>query len=98
MTINQQQKRRELEKQATALLRGERLAPAGPIGLIGKLKRREADSNLVKRNRRETVVALRFLYQQLSKAARKALASGFKQQRIVDPTLDWNAWLARNLR
>jgi hypothetical protein len=98
MTINQQQKRRELEKQATALLCGERLAPAGPIGLIGKLKRREADSNLVKRNRRETMVELRFLYQQLSKAARQALASRFKQQRIDDPTLDWNDWLARNLR
>ncbi|MBR0941010.1 hypothetical protein [Bradyrhizobium liaoningense] len=98
MTISQQQKRRELEKQATALLRGERLAPAGPIGLIGKLKPSEADSNLVKRNRRETVVELRFLYQQLSKAARQALTSRFRQERIADPTLDWNAWLARNLR
>ncbi|MCP3475523.1 hypothetical protein NLM33_35110 [Bradyrhizobium sp. CCGUVB1N3] len=98
MTINQQLKRIVLEKQATALLRGEGLAPAGPIGLIGKLKRREADSNLVKRNRRETVVELRFLYQQLSKAARKTLASRFKQQRIGDPTLDWNDWLARTLR
>ncbi|MGY8665694.1 hypothetical protein Q3C01_25500 [Bradyrhizobium sp. UFLA05-109] len=98
MTITQHQKRKELEKQATALLRGERLAPAGPIGLIGKMKRREADSNLAKRNRRETVVELRFLYRQLSKAARQGLASRFKQQRIADPTLDWNAWLARNLR
>ncbi|MCP3471380.1 hypothetical protein NLM33_13670 [Bradyrhizobium sp. CCGUVB1N3] len=87
-----------MEKQATALLRGEGLAPVGPIGLIGKLRRRETDSNLVKRNRRETVVELRSLYQQLSKAARRTLASRFKQQRIGDSTLDWNEWLARNLR
>ncbi|WP_136626017.1 hypothetical protein [Bradyrhizobium macuxiense] len=98
MTITQQQKRKELEKQATVLLRGDRLAPVGPIGLIGKLTSREADSNLTKRNRRETVVELRFLYRKLSKAARQELTSRFKQQRILDPTLDWNEWLARNLR
>jgi hypothetical protein len=98
MTITQQQKRKELEKQATVLLQGERLAPVGPIGLIGKLTSREADSNLIKRSRRETVVELRFLYQKLSKGARQELASRFKQQRILDPTLDWNEWLARNLR
>jgi hypothetical protein len=98
MTITQHQQRRELEKQATALLRGERLAPTKPLGLIGKLTAREADSNLANRNRREIVVGLRLRYQQLSKAVRHELAVRFKQERIVDPTLDWNGWLARNLR
>jgi hypothetical protein len=98
MTITQHQQRKELEKQATALLRGERLAPVGPLGLIGKLTAREEDSNLAKRNRREIVVELTHRYHQLSKAVRRELADRFKQARIVDPTLDWNAWLARNLR
>jgi hypothetical protein len=98
MTITQHQQRKELEKQATALLRGERLAPVGPLGLIGKLTTREADSHLANRKRREIVVELGIRYEQLSKATRRELAVRFKRERIADPFLNWNDWLARNLR
>jgi hypothetical protein len=57
-----------------------------------------SDREIAGRRQREASIQLRVRYEQLPKATRKELCAQFKSDRAANPALNWNDWLAGNLR
>jgi len=87
-----QQMKFRYEKQANALLRGQGLAPVGPIGLIGRIKR-NGIAKSARRARRTAWFAAQTKFRMLPSDERRAIIGKFKAERLADPDLRWGEFL-----
>jgi hypothetical protein len=88
----------QLEKQATALLKGTPDISSRQFRSIdGVLTTRKGERRLACRTLRKACVAETLAYRQLPKDQRHRLAQRFKSERTVDPALCWDDWLHDHL-
>jgi hypothetical protein len=91
MATSSQQNKFILEKQANALLRGERLTSVGPIGILGRVKSNGA--KLKRRARRKAWFVAQTKFRRLPADQRRDLTGRFRAERLADPDLNWGEFL-----